>query len=231
MALDATMDGATGAARAERDLVRLLRVALGRGFAIRGARFYGFFVAIGFAAAIWVASRGYGLDATAVALVAQASSVLVWVAGGIASLGLSAPPKDEPFRQGILALAWSRGLDEGTTDRAEVVATIRLLGEVIAVPILALDLFVVAAVAAGPIGRDGWPLLGALGFGIVAAIVLGLVASGCRKWGAARGRAWFLVVMFLPWLLAELVLPVTTARLASIPGLLEIAWAALTRGG
>jgi hypothetical protein len=63
----------------------------------------------------------------------------------------------------------------------------------------------------------------------VSAVVLGVVASGCRQWGHGRGRTWFLLVVLLPWPLAELVLPAKAAELGSIPGLLGVFWESLTR--
>jgi uncharacterized membrane protein YhaH (DUF805 family) len=110
-------------------------------------------------------------------------------------------------------------------------ATVRLLGEVIVVPIVAIGLFVFAFVAGGRIEGAFWPIAGAALFGVVAAIVLGALASTCRRWGGSQGRSWLMVVVLLPWLLAGTVASGQVAPYLSIPGLLGRLWETLTAVG
>jgi hypothetical protein len=195
---------------------------------MRMARIYAWLIAVTFAATTWVASRGYGADATVMSLVARAAGTLAWVAG-FTALGLSAPPKDEAFRSGALALAVARGFSGGDVERAEMAATTRLLLEVVTPPLVALSLFVWLVDGQGKAGPDAWSLVGSCTFSVVSAVILGVVASACRQWGHDRGRTWFLLVVLLPWPLAELVLPSKAAELASIPGLLGLFWDTLTQ--
>src|SRR5262249_45549041 len=112
--------------RARRNLVRLLRLTLDRGWTVGAARIYVWVAAVGFAAMTWIASRGYGADATVMMLAARAAAVLVWV-GGFAALAMASPPRDPTFRGSILALASMRGVDQSMAERAEVRAIVRLL--------------------------------------------------------------------------------------------------------
>src|SRR5262245_66650286 len=96
-------------ARARRTLVLLLRNLLAGRWGIRAARIYAVMVSISVTATIWVLAKKYGTDDTALSLVARSAALLTWIAGGIATLALSVPPKDAPFAQAIAALALSRG--------------------------------------------------------------------------------------------------------------------------
>jgi hypothetical protein len=213
---------------AQRTLVVLLRRLLGGRWGIRAARIYAVMVSISVTATIWVLAKKYGTDDATLSLVARSAALLTWIAGGIATLALSVPPKDAAFAQSIAALALSRGQTDESIARAEMAATVWLLVEVIAVPIIAIGAFVFAFVAGGHLADALWPIAGACMFGFVAAVVLGVVASGCRRWGGAQGRSWLLVVVFLPWLVAELVLGGRGSAYLSIPGLLGRVWETLT---
>jgi hypothetical protein len=218
-------------ARARRTLVLLLRHLLAGRWGIRAARIYAVLASISITATIWVVARKYGPDETVLSLVARSAALLTWIAGGIGALALSAPPKDAALAQGIAALAASRGQSEESIARAEMAATVRLLAEVIAVPVAAVGLFVFAFVAGGRLQGAAWPIVGSIVFAVFASIVLGAVASGCRRWGGAQGRSWLLVVVLLPWLVAELVVGGRGAEFLSIPGLLGRVWETLTAVG
>jgi hypothetical protein len=213
-----------------RALVLLLRGALARRWGVRAARIYALLVTISFTAVIWILARRFGPDMTTVSLVARASGILTWVAGGIAALALAVPPKDGALSLGITALASSRGLDDRTIARAEMLATIRLLAEVIVVPVAGIAIFVSLIAAGGHLDGGLWPLLGSVLFGAVAAGVLGAVTALCRRWGGARGRSLLVAVVLVPWVLADLLLPTSSAELLSIPGLLGRIWQSLTAG-
>jgi hypothetical protein len=213
-----------------RALVILFRGALGRRWGVRAARIYALMVSIGVTATIWILARRFGPDTTTVSLVARASAMLTWIAGGIAALALAAPPKDSALALGIAALASSHGLDDRTIWRAEIAATIRLLGEVIVVPVVGIALFVSLILAGGGLGGGVWPILGSVLFGLVAAALLGIVTSVCRRWGGPRGRTLLVVVVLVPWILSETLLPTRSAELLSIPGLLGRIWQTLTSG-
>jgi hypothetical protein len=213
-----------------RALVILLRGALARRWGVRAARIYAVMVSISVTATIWFLARRFGPDTTTVSLVARSAALLTWIAGGIATLALAVPPKDTALVLGIAALASAHGIDDRTIARAEMAATIRLLGEVIVVPVTGIALFVSLIVAGGRLDGGIWPILGSVLFGLVAAVLLGIVTSACRTWGGPRGRTLLMVVVLVPWLLTELLLPTRVAELLSIPGFLGRVWQVLTTG-
>jgi hypothetical protein len=218
-------------AHARRTLVLLFRQVLAGRWGVRAARIYAIMVSISITATIWVLAKKYGPDEAALSLVARSAALLTWIAGGIGTLALSAPPKDAALAQGIAALASARGQNDEAISRAEMAATVRLLAEVIAVPVAAIGLFVFAFVAGGRLREAVMPIAGSIAFALFASIVLGVVASGCRRWGGAQGRSWLLVVVLLPWLVAELVVGGRGASYLSIPGLLGRIWESLTAVG
>jgi hypothetical protein len=211
-----------------RTLVALLRKVLASRWGIRAARIYAGMLAISITAMIWVISEKHGPDDTALSLVGRAVAMLTWIAGGIATLALAGPSKDVASAQGIAALASSRGLDDEALSRAEMAASIRILVEVIVLPTVAIGVFVFAFVVGGRLQGAAWPILGAITFGLLASVVLGAVASGCRRWGGAQGRSWLLAVVFLPWMVEELVSGGHKGGYLSIPGLLGRVWETLT---
>src|SRR5258706_2539953 len=190
-----------------RALVILLRGALARRWGVRAARIYAVMVTISVTATIWILARHFGPDMTTVSLVARSAALLTWIAGGIAALALAVPPKDTALALGIAALASAHGIDDRTVARAEMAATIRLLGEVIVVPITGIALFVSLIVAGGKLDGAIWPILGSVLFGLVAALLLGVVTSACRRWAGPRGRSLLVAVVLAPWVLSELLLP------------------------
>ena len=209
----------------------LFRQLLAGRWGLRAARVYAVIVSISVTATIWVLARRYGPDETVLAMVARSAALLTWIAGGIATLALSVPPKDAALAQGIAALAIARGQSHESLTRAEMMATVRLLVEVIAVPVTAIGLFVFAFVAGGRLQGAAAPIAGSIVFALFASVVLGALASGCRRWGGAQGRSWLFVVVLLPWLVAELVVGGHGASYLSIPGLLGRVWEALTAVG
>ena len=212
-----------------RALIILLRGALARRWGVRAARIYAVMVSLSVTATIWFLARRFGPDTSTVSLVARAAALLTWIAGGIAALSLAVPPKDAALSNGIAALASAHGIDDATIARAEMAATVRLLGEVIVVPVTAIALFVSLIVAGGKLDGGIWPILGSVLFGLVAALLLGVVTSACRRWGGPRGRTLLVAVVLAPWVLSELLLP-RGGDLLSIPGLLGRIWQTLTSG-
>ena len=210
-----------------RILVALLRRTLARSWGIRAARFYAALLSVGVVTAIALSASGLGANDTSLSLVARAAAMLVWIPGAMCALALAKPPHDTGLTQGIAVLAGARGFDARRFARAEAWATVRLLGEVILLPLLVMGLFVVALLARGGLGGMFRPLAGSLVFGSVAALVLGWAASLCRTWGGPRGRTWLAGVMFGPWFFAETALSGRVASYVSIPGLLGRLWDAL----
>src|SRR5262245_6845615 len=195
-----------------RILVVLLRSTLGRSWGIRAARFYAGLLVVGVVTAIALSAGGLGANDASLSLVARSAAMLVWVPGALSALALAKPPHDAGLAQGIAVLAGARGFDARLLARAEAWATVRLLAEVILVPLAFMAFFVFAILARGGLAGIARPLGGAMLFGSVAALVLGWVTSLCRTWGGARGRTWLAGVVFGPWLFAEMAL---SGRIAS----------------
>jgi hypothetical protein len=210
-----------------RTLVLLIRRTLARSWGIRAARIYAGLLCAGFIVAIAVSAGGLGANATSLSLVARGAAMLVWIPGAACALALSTPVKDVSLAQGIAALAAARGFDPLRVARAEALATMRLVGEVIVVPLVVMTVFVLSIAARGAIAQTARPLAGWLVFGTIAAATLGVVASLCRSWGGARGRTWLTAVVLGPWFFAEIALSGRTAPYVSIPGLLSRLWETL----
>jgi hypothetical protein len=210
-----------------RTLVALLRRSLGRSWGIRAARFYAGLLSVGVVAAVGFSAGGLGASDSSLSLVARSAAMLVWIPGAACALALATPPKDAGLAQGIAALAGAHGFDARRLARAETVASIRLLAEVIVAPLVVMGFFVLVVMARGGLLAMARPLVGSMLFGLIAAIVLGLVASVCRSWGGERGRSWLAAVVFGPWLVAEVALSGRLAPYVSIPGLLTRLWEGL----
>jgi hypothetical protein len=103
-------------------------------------------------------------------------------------------------------------------------ASVRLLGEIILVPLVFMTGFVFAIAARGGLAGTVRPLAGSILFGLATAVVLGLTASFCRTWGGRSGRTWLVAVVLGPWIFAEVLLSGRLAPYASIPGLLGRLW-------
>ena len=158
---------------------------------------------LGWSTAIGIAARGHGTDDTTVSLVARAAAMLTWISGGMAALSLAVPPKDEAMNQAIVALAATRGVPEFGILRAEAMATVRLLAQVLVYPMIGIELFVLLFAGRG-FGALADRMLGALVFSAIAALVLGALSSACRHWAKARGRSWLFSIVVIPWFAAEL---------------------------
>jgi hypothetical protein len=210
-----------------RNLVILLRRTLARSWGIRAARLYAGLLSVGVVTAVALSAGGVGANDTSLSLVARSAAMLVWIPGAMCALALATPPKDTGLAQGIAVLAGVHGFDPRRLARAEALATVRLLAEVIMVPLVFMGLFVFAIAARGGLASTVWPLVGSILFGFVAALVLGSMASVCRSWGGARGRTWLMAVVFGPWIFAETALSGRVASYVSIPGLLGRLWEAL----
>jgi hypothetical protein len=210
-----------------RTLVALLRRTLGRGWGIRAARFYAALLSVGVATAVALSAGSHGANDTSLSLVARSASMLVWIPGALSALALARPPRDTDLAQGIAVLAGARGFEPRRFARAEAMATVRLVAEVILVPLVVMGFFVFAILARGGLAGIARPLAGVIVFGFLAALILGLAASACRWWGGARGRLWLAAALVGPWVFAQMALSGRVASYASIPGLLDRLWEAL----
>jgi hypothetical protein len=219
--------GPSAPGRSLRTLAILLRRTFGRSWGIRAARLYAALLSVGVVIAVALSTGGLGADDTSFSLVARAAAMLVWIPGAMCALALARPPKDAALAQGIAALAGAHGFDPLRFARAEALATVRLVAEVILVPLVFMGLFVFAIAARGGLASAARPLLGSILFGLVAALVLGSATSVCRSWGGARGRLWLLALVLGPWFFGEVALSGHVASYVSIPGLLGRLWEAL----
>lgn len=210
-----------------RTLVTLLRRTLGQNWGVRSARVCAGILALAVMGAVAVTAGGLGANDTSLSLVARSAVLLVWFPGGMCALSLASPPKDTRLTEGITALAGARGFDARRIVRAETMASVRLLGEIILVPLVLMGGFVFAIAARGGLAGTVRPLAGSMLFGLVTAVVLGLTTSFCRTWGGRKGRSWLVAAVFGPWIFAEVVLSGRVAPYASIPGLLGRLWDAL----
>jgi hypothetical protein len=207
-----------------RTLVVLVRRSFGASWGVRAARFYAALLSAGVVITAAIAAAGFGANDTSLTLVTRAAAMLVYIPGAVCALALATPPKDTNLTQGVAALAAAHGFDRARLARAEAFATVRLVGEVILLPLLFMVFFVFAILARGGLAATARPLAGSIVFGIVAAMTLGVIASMCRSWGGARGRRWLAAFILGPRLFAEIALSPRVAPYVSIPGLLGRLW-------
>jgi hypothetical protein len=100
-----------------------------------------------------------------------------------------------------------------------------VLGPIVAIGVVAL------AIATGRHLPGTWRVIaGTAAFGAVASVGIGLLAAACRRWAGARGRSWFVLVVAVPWVLAEIAPSAWGSEYLSIPGLIGRAWSLLALG-
>lgn len=208
-------------------LVGLLRSGLVSRPGARLARGIGIGLAIWFAVAAWLEARGPDGDGWTSGIAARATAVIVSYAGSVAALSLAAVSKTTELESGIRALAKTRAVSERAFRLGEVLASIRVIAEIVALPSL------IVAIACALLSSEKnatalLPIGGAAVFGGVAAIVLGSLSSACRNWGGARSRSSLLAITILPWIVGNALLEGRGGEYVSIPGLLSWSWRLLT---
>lgn len=208
---------------ARKALVALARSTLAPRLGVRLSRGVGIGLALWFAAGALVAARDASGDGWTTGFAARGAAFIVGYAGATVALSLAGPAKSEEFVRGARQLAQGRGFSSRAFAWAEMAASIRLAGDVVASPIAAL------ALACILLSRDSsmaalWPSAGATIFGALASIILGSLASACRRWGGARARSWLMAVVILPWIIGEALLDGRGGEYVSVPGLLTSTW-------
>jgi hypothetical protein len=202
---------------------------MARQIGVRGAQAMGVMALVAFAITMWLLADRYGPDATPL-LLARAALAVVASCGALTGLSLARSTKDSPVFAGLVALASSRGFSAADIERCELLASLRVAAETVFGPIAAIGLLAFAIAAGRHLPGTGRAVLGAAAFGAVASAGIGLLASACRRWGGARGRSWFVIVIVVPWIFAELMPPAWGSDFVSIPGLVGRAWNILAMG-
>jgi hypothetical protein len=216
--------------RALLPLTAIFRAAMSRQFGVRAAKLMGLMALAGFVAAIWLVSDRDGSGASALSLLSRSALLVVVSCGTVAGLSLARSAKDGVGLAGIVALAQSRGFSPAEIDLSETLASLRIAVETVLGPIAAIGLAAFAIAAGQKLPGIGRVVLGTAAFGAIAAVGVGLLANACRRWGGARGRSWFVVVVAVPWLAVELMTPPWGSEYLSIPGLVGHAWKLLAAG-
>lgn len=210
-------------------LVSLFRSVLAARWGVRAARSMGYGVAGWFAVGAWLAAKGPDADGDTTGIAAKGTAVIVGYAGSVVALSLAGVPKKKDLEQGVQALISARGFSSQTLSRVELLASMRLAAEVIAIPAAVLAL--VCALLSGD--KDAaalLPILGAAVFGLLAALLIGGIAFACRRWAGARPKAALLAAVVLPWIVGNALFANRGGEYASIPGLLAWSFRLLTGG-
>lgn len=210
-------------------LVSLFRSVFAARWGVRMARSIGYGVASWFALTAWLAAKGPDADGITTGVAATGVAVLVGYAGSVVALSLAGVPKAKELEAGAWALASTRGFSARARILGELLASIRLAAEVIAIPASALAL----ACALLSREKDGTalvPIFGAALFALLAASVIGSLAFACRRWASARPRASLLAVVLFPWIASNALFQHRGGEYASIPGLLSWSFRLLTGG-
>jgi len=189
----------------------------------------GYGVAGWFAVSAWLAAKGPDADGVTTGIAATGAAVIAGYAGSVVALSLAGVPKAKNLESGAQALASARGFSARARTRGELLASMRLAAEVVAIPAAVLAL-VCALLSYEKDAAALVPIAGAAVFGLVAALVIGGVAFACRRWAAARPRMTLLAAVVLPWVVGNALFLDRGGEYASIPGLLAWSFRLLTGG-
>ena len=177
-------------------LHRLLLQRLAAGFASRAAFALGIAIAVGFAGWMLALHWTHGVDAGG-QLAIRGVKWLSVVAGGIVTWGLGADLQVRDTTDGITALLEQRGYDATRLGRAYLLATMRLIGGTLAIPMGMLTVLSVALSPSVPILLGRLLLtVGLAGYVVALSAVLALAA----RWAVAIDRfrsRWVLVALLV----------------------------------
>jgi hypothetical protein len=108
-------------------------------------------------------------------------------------------------REGVEALAASRGISPAALDSARALAAMSAVGLAVGLPLAGLSLLEAALAGRGAMMLHRLGVgLGALLFAAVAGVTLGGAGAVCGRLGRGRGRWLLAMVVLAPWLLADL---------------------------
>ena len=203
--------GAPGPRRADvlrgraRGAVALARARLRAAPLGRAGRVFGAFVGIGFAAAAIYLRASDGPDASLAGLVVGAARWMGWVAGAPLACAAAQDRRAIDRRDGIDALAASRGLSAAGRESARAVAAMLEVAIAIGAPLVLLALLTASLAGSGHVALHRAGLaIGAAVFAVIAGVTLGGIGAACGRLGRARGRWLLLAVIVGPWLFADL---------------------------
>jgi hypothetical protein len=188
-----------------RGVIALCRARLRATGGGRAARALGVLCAGGFAAAAIALRAADGADASLSGLTIACAHWLPWIAGAPLSLAAADDREGADRRDGIEALAASRGVSPAGLAAARVLAAMAEIAAAIGIPLVTL-----AALTAALAGRSAAVLArigiaaGALIFAVIAGVTLGGAAAASARFGRARGRWLFAAIVLGPWILADL---------------------------
>lgn len=172
----------------------------------------------------WLA-RLYGPDDAVVWVASRSAALLTYWAGGVAALGLAArSSRDEKVIEAVENLALARGFSHRAVRLAEIAACGVVVIEVVLLPALVLAVGTCALVALQYVAGAWRALVSVLIYAATGSVILGTCAGCCRVWGGRAGRAWFIGVIVVPWVLSLFSTGGVVHDWASIPGLLGHAW-------
>lgn len=220
---------APSARNARGALVSLFRSVLATRWGVRAARSMAYGMAGWFAVGAWLAAKGPDADGDTTGVAATGTAFIVGYAGSVVALSLAAVPKARELDAGARALVMARGISPTALTRAELRASLRLAGEVIAIPTAALA-FVCALLSHEKDAAALLPIAGAAVFALLAALVVGGIAFACRKWASSRPKAALLAAVVFPWIVGNAFFASRGGEYASIPGFLSWSFRLLTGG-
>lgn len=180
-----------------------------------------------FVVAAWLEAKGPDAEGWTAGIAARAASLIVGYVGAMAALSLAAASKATEVEASIREMAAARGFSAREFRSSEVFASIRVVGEVVALP-AAIVAVVCALLSHEQSPAALLPMGGAAAFAAVAAIVVGSLASACRAWGGAHPRRFLVAVVVLPWIIGNALLDGRGGEYLSVPGLLTWSWRLLT---
>jgi hypothetical protein len=190
--------------RAFRALVGLSARRLGRRAFSRVGRILAGFIALVCIGSIVALRVDEGPNASTTSIPLLAARWSVWLAAGPLLLAAAHHRKLTDRKDGIEALALTRGFTSRALGLSRAAATVRSTWLYIAVPALAASIASLLVAGSWAAVRDRALLLGVIGvYASVTALVLGPLAAIADVLSVNRGRTMFLAVLFLPWAVAD----------------------------
>jgi hypothetical protein len=161
-------------------------------------------------------------------LVPTAATWLAWVVAAPLALSAARDRRLLDRREGLDALAASRGFSASALEGARALAAMSTITVTLGAPLVGLTLFTAALAGSArlALARVGLAILAAAFSGIVG-VTLGGLASLCARAGRARGRLLLVALVAGPWALADLL----DHGAWSIPGALAAVLDFTLRGG
>jgi hypothetical protein len=154
-------------------------------------------------------------------LIGDALRWMWWLGAGPVALAAAAGPVERDRREGISAMCAVAGVGERELRVGRALAAMLGCAVRMAVPALTMCLLFASFAPSWSLARQA---LGAVAVALIAGSALGLFASVCGQFAAARGRLLLVAVVFIPWIVSD----AWSLPNLSLPGVVDISISVIT---